>query len=427
MSGSATPPWTRRRSSRTAPARRSPSTRTTATAFPPARPVFIPRLYNGKNRTFWFVAYEANKFGNPDSGGNITSTVPTAKMHQGDFSEFLALGSTYQIYDPRSTRLAPTAATCARRFRATSFRTSQLDPVGLNLMNLYPLPNQPGTSDFQNNFYRSGKALEDYWAFIGRIDHAFSENHRVFLRLHRDYWQEDKNRNFNNDVNGVILNRNNKGIAFDDVYVFNPSFLFNFRYGLTYQDFPERRASQGYDLSKLGFSQQLISLVAMKDKATIPNVTGLPFTALAAWETGDGVTASNTNSFVGNFTNLHGNHTFRFGPEFRVYRESRNRYQSMLSPQLTYSATYMRANDTASNPTRGGEAAAMLMGIPGGSMGISDSYVEQDKYFALYFADDWKVTKKLTLNLGLRYEYESPMTERFDRAAIHFAGTRRTR
>src|SRR5262249_43659383 len=156
------------------------------------------------------------------------------------------------------------------------------------------------------------------------------------------------------------LNRNNKGIAFDDVYVFNPALLLNFRYGLTYQDFPERRPSQGYDLSQLGFSQQLVSLVGIKEKATIPNVTGLPFSALSAWETGDGVTASLTHSFVGNFTNPRGNHTFRFGPEFRVYRESRNRYQSMLSPQLNYSATYMRASDTAANPTRGGEAAAML-------------------------------------------------------------------
>ena len=152
-------------------------------------------------------------------------------------------------------------------------------------------------------------------------------------------------------------------------------------------------------------------------------MAGLPFSALAAWESGDGVTASNTNSFVGNFTNPRGNHTLRFGPEFRVYRESRNRYQSMLSPQLNYNANYVKANDTAANPTRGGEAASMLMGIPAGSMGISDSYVEQDKYFGLYIADDWKISKKLTLNLGLRYEFESPMTERFDRAAIHFAGT----
>ncbi len=386
-------------------------------------PVYIPGVYNGKNKTFWFVAYEANKFGNPDSGGNITSTVPTAKMHQGDFSEFLALGATYQLYDPYSTTRNSSGQYVRTPIPGNIIPTAQLDKVGLNLINLYPLPNQPGTRDFQNNFYRSGKALEDYWAVIGRLDHAFSESHRVFLRLHRDYWQEDKNRSFSNDVNGVVLNRDNKGVAFDDVYVFSPTMLVNFRYGLTYQDFPERRTSQGYDLSKLGFSQQLISLVAIKDKATIPNVTGLPFSSLAAWETGDGVTASITNSFVGNFTNPRGNHTLRFGPEFRVYRESRNRFQSMLSPQLSYNATYIKATDTAANPTRGGEAAAMLMGIPGGSMGISDSYVEQDKYWALYFADDWKVNRKLTVNLGLRYEYESPMTERFDRAAIHFAGT----
>ena len=385
-------------------------------------PVYIPKLYNGKNRTFWFFAWEANKFGNPDSGGNITSSVPTEKMHHGDLSEYLALGTTYQIYDPRSTRIEG-----ARYVRTpipnNVIPQSQLDPVGVNFINLYPLPNQPGTRDFGNNFYRSGKALEDYWAVITRFDHAFNENHRMFLRLHRDFWQEDKNRAFNNDVSGVILNRNNKGIAFDDVYVINPTLLFNFRYGLTYQDFPERRVSQGYDLSKLGLSQQLISLVAMKDKATIPNVTGLAgISNIADWESGDGVTASTTNSFVGNFTKLRGNHTLRFGPEFRVYREARNRYQSMLSPRYSFAATYTKANDTAAAPARGGELAAMLMGIPAGNMGISDSYVEQDKYTALYFADDWKITKKLTVNLGVRYEYESPMTERFNRAALHFAG-----
>ncbi len=384
-------------------------------------PILIPKLYNGKNRSFWFAAYEANKFGNPDSGGNITSSVPTEKMHRGDFSDFLALGPTYQYYDPRSTTLQ-SGRYVRNPIPGNIIPQSQLDTVGVNLMNLYPLPNQPGTRDFQSNFYRSGKALEDYWAFIARVDHAFSENHRVFLRVHRDYWQEDKNRAFNNDVVGVILNRNNKAVAFDDVYVLNPTLLFNFRYGLTYQDFPERRPSQGYDLSKLGFSQSLISLIQIKDKATIPNVTTGAFSALGSWESGDGVTASTTNSFVGTFTKMNGNHTFRFGPEFRVYREARNRYQSMLSPQLAYSATYMRANDTASNPTRGGEAAAMMLGIPAGSMGISDSYVEQDKYFGLYLADDWKVSRKLTVNLGLRYEYESPITERFNRGAVHFAG-----
>lgn len=384
--------------------------------FSAGAPVLFPKLYNGKNRTFWFFAYEANKFGVPEQN---TSTVPTAKMRNGDLSEWLNLGPNYQVYDPRSTRVE------GARFVRTPIPgnvipPSQIDTVGRNLINLYPLPNQPGTAEFRNNFFRSGKALEDYWVWISRFDHAFSENHRIFVRLHRDYWEEDKNRVFSNDVVGVILNRNNKGLAFDDVYVFGPTLLFNFRYGLTYQDFPERRTSQGADLGALGFSQNLLNLLPNKSLTTLPNVNVAPFTQIANWESGDGYTASQTNSFVGNFTKLHGNHNIRFGPEFRVYSESRNRYNLAISPQLSYNATYTKANDTAANPTLGGEVAAMLMGIPAGSMSVVDSYIETDKYFALYVQDDWKVSKKLTLNIGVRYEYETALNERYNRSAIHF-------
>ncbi|MBL0157914.1 MAG: TonB-dependent receptor [Bryobacterales bacterium] len=382
-------------------------------------PIIIPKLYNGKNRSFWFFAYEANKFGDPQ---NVTSTVPTAKMREGDLSEYRALGAAYQVYDPRSTTLT------GGRYVRTAIPgniipKSQLDQVGLNFAALYPLPNQAGSTDYRNNYYRTGKALEDYWVWMTRIDHTISDNHRIFLRLHRDFWEEDKSRDFGNDVRGVILNRNNKGIAFDDVYVFNPTLLLNFRYGLTFQDFPERRASQGTDLSKLGLSANLISQLPNKAIATLPNITLAPYTAIAQWESQDGYTASTTNSFVANFTKLKGNHNIRFGPEMRIYRESRNRYGTAISPQYNFNATFTKANDTAANPTLGGEMAAMLMGIPAGSMARVDSYVEQDKYFALYLHDDWKVTRKLTLNLGLRWEYESPITERFDRSAIHFAGT----
>ncbi len=395
-------------------------------------PIIIPKLYNGKNRTFWFFAYEANKFGNPDSGGNITSSVPTAKMHQGDLSDYYALGSAYQIYDPRSTTLQNGTYVRSPIPNNIIPKTS-LDQTGLNFINLYPLPNQPGTRDFQNNYYRSGKALEDYWAWIGRIDHAFSENHRIFFRFDRDYWQEDKNRNFNNDVNGVILNRNNKGIALDDVYVISPTFLFNFRYGLTFQDFPERRSSQGYDLASLGLSPNTINLSQNKAIAPIPRIQIASFSTISEWESQDGVTASTVNAFTGNFTKLWGNHNFRFGTEFRVYRENRNRYGPALSPQYIFSADATKATNNAAAPTRGGELAAMLMGIPGAfsvptngsitAMSVTDSYAEQDKWWGFYFADDWKLTKRLTVNVGLRYEYETPITERYDRAAIHYDGT----
>ena len=97
----------------------------------------------------------------------------------------------------------------------------------------------------------------------------------------------------------------------------------------------------------------------------------------------------------------------------------------MLSPQLAYNATYVKANDTASNPTRGGEAAAMLMGIPAGSMGISDSYVEQDKYFGLYIADDWKVTThpdaQSRPSLRIRIAHDRALRPRRDPLRRHHA------
>jgi hypothetical protein len=167
-------------------------------------PVIIPKLYNGKNKTFWFYAWEANKFGNPQ---NFTSTVPTEKMRQGDLSELLALGSAYQIYDPATTRAEPNGRFSRQPFAGNIIPQNRLDPLGVKLLSQYPLP-QPGvgTTDFRNNYFFTGNALEDYWVHMGRVDHAFNDKHRIFVRFHRDFWEEDKNRSFGDSgVNGIIL------------------------------------------------------------------------------------------------------------------------------------------------------------------------------------------------------------------------------
>src|SRR5262249_60280260 len=126
--------------------------------------------------------------------------------------------------------------------------------------------------DGTSNYFIAGKAIEDYWTTIARVDHAINDKNRMFVRMHRDFWQEDKNRSFGNSVNGIILNRINRAIAFDDVHVFSPTFLLNFRYGLTQQDFPERRVSQGFDLTSLGFSKNLANLIPA-GQSTIPAIS----------------------------------------------------------------------------------------------------------------------------------------------------------
>jgi hypothetical protein len=381
-------------------------------------PVLIPGLYDGKNRTFWFYNYEANTFGSPQS---FTSSVPTEAMRRGDLSELLSLGANYQIYDPLTTTAIAGGRFQRQPFPGNVIPSNRLDPVALKILNYYPLPNQAGTREARNNYFRTTKALEDTWVHLVRVDHAFSDKHRAFVRVSKDFWQEDKNRVFDTGANGIILNRQNEGLTLDDVYVFSPSFLMNIRYGITYANFTEYRQSRGFDLSTLGFSPQLVSLVP-KDRATFPNVQLGSFTQFSNWETGDGGNFSTTHNVASTFTKLRGDHSVRFGVDFRVYRESQGRYPLEVSPQLNYATTYTRGPlDNSAAPPVGGEFAAFLLGVPSGELQSTATLAEQDKFIGLFIHDDYKVSPKLTLNVGLRYELETPVTERYNRSVAQFA------
>ncbi|MBL8232061.1 MAG: carboxypeptidase regulatory-like domain-containing protein [Bryobacterales bacterium] len=386
-------------------------------------PVFIPKVYNGKNKTFWFFTWEANKFGDPNVGGSMISTVPSAPWRNGDLSDLLKAGANYQLYDPATIATASGGRFSRQPLPNNIFPASRIDPVAKRLLALWPLPNQTGTADGRNNFFYSLPAKENYWTTIGRVDHAFSEKNRMFVRWHRDFWEEDKNRSFGNDVNGVILNRVNRGIAIDDVHMLTSTMVLNFRYGIAAQEFPERRVSKGFDLSSLGFSSALTGLVD-KSLATIPRTAVGSLTALSGWESGDGVTSSISHNLVASATWIKGNHNVRFGLDFMAFREFRNRYPNQVSPDFSFSNLWARGEfDTSAAPPVGAEFIALLAGIPGGSMALNGSYAEQDLYYGLHFQDDWKVSRKLTLNLGMRAEIETPITERFNRSVTQFDGT----
>ena len=382
-------------------------------------PLVLPKVYNGKNKTFWYFTWETNKFGTPSS---TTSTVPRAGWRNGDLSDLLKVGLNYQIYDPATIQAAANGRFSRQPFAGNIIPASRIDPIARKILDLYPLPNAPGTSDGRNNFFLSGKALEDYWSTIGRFDHAFSEKDRLFVRVHRDFWQEDKNHDFGNDIQGLILNRINRGIALDEVHMFNANLVLNFRYGLAQQEFPEHRTSQGFDLGSLGFAPAFVSLFP-KTTSAVPFIQAGSLTSLSRSESGDGVAASLSHTFTGNFTWMKGNHSVRFGPEFRLYRVFSDRHSNDTSPNLAFSSAWgLGPLDNSPAPPVGAELTSLLLGIPGGQATRSGSFAQQDKYYALYVQDDWKLTRKLTLNLGLRVEHESPVTERFDRSATWFLG-----
>jgi hypothetical protein len=383
-----------------------------------AGPVVLPRLYDGRNKTFWFYNWEANTFGSPQS---FLSTVPTEKMRRGDLSELLAINPNYQIYDPLTTTAIAGGRFQRQPFAGNIIPQHRLDPVALKILQYYPLPNQAGTNEGRNNYFRTTKALEDTWVHLARLDHNFSDRHRAFVRISKDFWQEDKNKVFDTGANGIILNRQNEGLTLDDVYVFSPSLLLNVRYGITYANFTEYRQSRGFDLTSLGFSSRLANMLE-RETTTFPNVQIGSLTQLSNWETGDGGNYSTTHNVAGTVTQMGGNHNIRYGADFRVYRENQRRFPLETSPQLAFASTYTRGPlDTAAAPPVGGELASFLLGVPSGELQRTASLAEQDKFIGLFIHDDFKITRKLTLNVGLRYELESPVTERFNRSVAHFA------
>lgn len=384
--------------------------------------VNIPKVYNGTNKTFWHFTWEANKFGDPNVGGSMISTVPSAAWRTGNLSDLLRLGANYQLYDPATIAVAPGGRFSRQPLPGNIFPASRIDPVARKILDLYPLPNQTGTADGRQNFFYSLPAQEDYWTMIGRVDHAFNEKNRMFVRFHRDYWEEDKNRSFGNSVNGIILNRINRGMSLDDVHMLSSTMVLNLRYGISAQEFPERRVSRGFDLGALGFSSALTGLVD-KSLATIPRTAVGSLTTLSGWESGDGTTSSISHNAVASVSWMRGNHNVRFGWDFMVFREFRARYPGDVSPDFSFSNGWARGPlDNSPAPPVGAEFIALLAGIPGGSLSTTASYAEQDVYNALYVQDDWKLNRKLTVTLGLRMEHESPITERFNRSVSQFDG-----
>jgi hypothetical protein len=381
-------------------------------------PVYIPKVYDGRNKTFWFHAWEANKWGVP---GTFTGTVPTEAQRRGDFSALLGISPQYQIYDPRTTVALPNGRFQRQPFAGNIIPSNRLDPVGAALANLYPLPNRAGTADGRNNFFNgSVGAKEDYFVHITRVDHAFSEKLRTYVRLHYDWWDEDKNNNYGNRINGIILNRINRGLAFDNVFMLSPTLLLNVRYGIAQQEFPERRVTQGYDLASLNFSPALVNSID-RQLAVVPRIQLGAYSTMSAWESGDGTNSSMTHMWVGNFTKLTGSHNLKFGTDIRLGRAFGNRYPAQVAPDFSFSNTYTRGPlDTSPASQIGQDLASMLLGVPGGNMVRTASYAIQSRFMGLYIHDDFKVTPNLTLNLGIRYEKEWPITERYDRLVAGF-------
>jgi hypothetical protein len=383
-------------------------------------PVFLPRVYNGRNRTFFIYGYEAIL--RPTiSSGNYFSTVPDAAQRRGDFSGLLRLGAPYQVYDP-----ATIAAEAGGRFRRQPFAgnaipSSRLSSMAQSFLQYWPAPNTAGSADGRNNYFRPYPVRDDFSSHNVRIDHNAGDKHRMFARYNRTQYLFDTDQKFPNSATGTRWDRPYRGAGFDEVYVPSPSFLVNFRYGLSRNAITYHPFAQGFDLAAAGFPRQLVSQLDPRG-ITFPQIDIDQFASIGT-SMPSGV-FSTYHSFALNLTTVRSKHNLRYGAEHRLYIDS-NYDLSYGSPRMVFGTDWTRGPlDNAAAAPIGQGLASYLLGIPtSGQLNVNASSTENSRFWALYFQDDWRISRRLTLNLGLRYDYDSPLVERYNRSVRGFDRT----
>jgi hypothetical protein len=167
--------------------------------------------------------------------------------------------------------------------------------------------------------------------------------------------------------------------------------------------------------------------VIFNTKAPTTRCTGAcagTFNGFGGFNNGDGTLTGFVHDWSATMSTLLGNHSLRYGADLRLYRTFGFYGGFDVSPQLTFLPTYTNGPlDNSAVAPLGQEYASFLLGIPSGQMTRSASFAAQNTYYAGFLHDDWKITNRLTLNLGLRYEYESPVSERYNRAVRGFVST----
>src|SRR5215472_17243253 len=375
-------------------------------------PIVLPKLYNGRNRTFWALGYEGlirpvETLGSP-------TTVPTGAERTGDFSSLLQLGSNYQIYDPATTTPASGGHYSRQPFPGNIIPANRLDKTAVNLLKYWPEPNTPGNPDGVNNYAPLSTQANHQKNLVAKVDQHFNERHSI--SVHYNYASQLYIADTLAPSKTTVPDRwrFSNGAALDDVYVISSTLLTNFRIGFTRFEQSNTPEMEGLDLASLGFSPALNAAIDPTARQ-FPNLTVSGYQGLGGTANNDAVTNYLTAS--NNVSWSKGVAMVRFGGEYRLYR-SNSWALGGEDPSLTFNQKYTNGPlDSSAAAPIGQGLASFLLGIPSsGSVSLADSYADQSYNYALYFQSDWRLAKTLTINAGVRYDYDGPITERFNRS-----------
>ncbi|MGD0579120.1 MAG: TonB-dependent receptor, partial [Bryobacteraceae bacterium] len=380
-------------------------------------PVFLPKLYNGHDKTFWFFTMERHPFKTPSSSQD---SVPTQAERSGDFSALLALGSQYQIYNPFSIKNHSDLSRSP--FPGNLIPANMISPVATNILKyITPANNTAGISPAgQGNYIWVDPQVDTYDTYSTRVDHSFSDRHRLMGRFSWDKWFEGWGDTYGNGTAGERQLRSSYVGALDDIYTFSPNMVLDVKLGMTYQKYDDGPKVAGVDYGALGFSSQMTGLIT-KSSAIFPDINfGDVFDNIGGTA---GYYDNNTNETLNATLSWQkGKHSLRFGAEARNWMENHLSTAGVNAPNISFGSSYTNGPLPTSNASPVGQGfASFLLGVPNNaSMGVNSPFSANYKWGALFMQDDWRVTPKLTLNLGIRWELELPTTERYNRMEIGF-------
>jgi hypothetical protein len=328
-------------------------------------PLIVPKVFNGKNKLFWYYAYEGVKHTIQQP---TYQTIPTIAERTGDFSSLLKLGSNYQIYDPASA-----VAVGVRRqrspFPGNIIPANLISPIAKNYFAYYPAPNYPGLADGENNFFTPMPRHDDYFGMLGRIDYNISDSTKLWGRIYNDQRTEFIRDRFGDPVHpgatgvgiatGERRPRDVEGAILDLVHTFNPTTVLDTRLNWTRMWDAEFRPSLGLDFSQMGFPKNLVT--------SSQNVV-MPVIAFSDPTFGIGGTGANPGGgFVDTydafqwFTTLSktvGSHSLKAGYDVR-------RVQFDLLNYLYASGLYTFGTNWTNGPLDNSSSAASMITSPG--------------------------------------------------------------
>lgn len=357
-------------------------------------PVWIPKLYNGKNKTFFYFSDDNDL--RPVSPAATLNTVPTQLMTQGNFSQLPQL-----IYDPASTMGTGSAST-RTPFPGNIIPSSRFSKISRNIIPVIPAPTGP-TLTSNHAFVNVSHVTDHVYAF--KIDHAFSDKNRISYFQSIDSQLTYGVSDFDGPLGTALGNQYQKPRIFrvNHDYTFSPTVLLHSTYGYS------RTVQQWFVAAQSGFAS----------KAGFPNLTGdSDVTPVIQFAGADGYTAfgmqqgkvnnggqnNYTSEFSQGLTFLKGKHEFKTGWDMR-------RLETFGHDLATTNGAYVFARNETALPgatgTTGNSFASMLLGLPDSASAaatpVQDAVIRY-QYYGFYFQDNWKVSSKLTLNLGMRYD-----------------------